>query len=254
MNTPKKTGTEITPFPQIAQPTIQQVLERFLDDQTSRLGPRTAARYRAVIGLLQSYLDGYAYQSLDNQESVLFEHHSDATGSSHLSFCQLFGANKIIENIGGFVGYFMIRKVVAGEELKRAAGTVSKKLSRWLEQNNMVDSSAARDAAAKGADAARDLPRAERAALLLADHAVASNLDTEALGEEDYLDFDHFTIVKLEPGRVWLDPSLGGESYGPITIPKEASRLLSDGWEISCALGRVRARWHIVEVGNVYPS
>ena len=107
----------IVRFPQIAQPNLEQVLEQFLDDQARGLKPRTLARYRNVVQLLQHYLDGYGYQPLGKEESKFFDHHFEATGSNQRSFCQLFGADKITENLGGFLGYFMIRKVVAGEEV-----------------------------------------------------------------------------------------------------------------------------------------
>ena len=44
-----------------------------------------------------------------------------------------------MENLGEFLGYFMVRKVVAGQELLRAAGTVTKKLARWLHDQGFID-------------------------------------------------------------------------------------------------------------------
>ena len=250
---PETPPADIVRFPQIAQPNIEQLLEQFLEDQASSLKPRTLARYRDVVQLLQHYLDGHAYQSLDKGESSLLDRHFEATGSNQRSFCRLFGADKITENLGGFLGYFMIRKVVAGEQLKRAAGTVSKKLAHWLEQRGLVDAASAREAAKRGGEAARDLPRAERAAMLLADHVAASDVEIAALEDDDYVDFEQFTVTKVEPGHVWLSSGWDDQDYGPLPIPEEASRLIGDGWEISCALGRVRGRWRLVQVGNLYP-
>ncbi len=244
---------DIVRFPQIAQPNIEQILEQFLDDRARCLKPRTLARYRDVVQLLQRYLDGYGYQPLGKEESKFFDHHFEATGSNQRSFCQLFGADKITENLDGFLGYFMIRKVVAGEELKRAAGTVCKKLARWLEQRELVSAAAARQAAERGADAARDLPRAERAAMLLAEQVAGSDVDIPALKDDDYVDFEQFTVSKVQPGRVWLSSWSDDEEYGPLPIPEEASQLIKEGWGISCALGRVRGRWQLVQVGNLYP-
>ena len=36
-------------------------------------------------------------------------------------------------------------------------------------------------------------------------------------------------------------------------LPKEATSLLKEGWELSCALGRIRGQWRILEIANVYP-
>jgi len=60
----------------------------------------------------------------------------------------------------------MIRKVMAGEELLRAAGTVTKKLARWLGDRQLVDTAAAAVAAERAGDAARDLPKECRRRLL----------------------------------------------------------------------------------------
>jgi len=55
----------------------------------------------------------------------------------------------------------MVRKVIAGRELLRAAGTVTKKLAAWLQENGHISPDEAADASERGATAARDLPRAE---------------------------------------------------------------------------------------------
>ena len=99
------------------------------------------------------------YQSLSTAEAALFDRYYNAPGDKHLEFCQLFGPDKIVANLGGFLGYFMIRKVVAGQDLKRAAGTVTKKLSTWLAAQGHVAEDEAQEGADLGAEAARDLPR-----------------------------------------------------------------------------------------------
>lgn len=55
----------------------------------------------------------------------------------------------------------MIRKVSAGAEFKRAAGTVTKALARWLAQKGYVAEQAAAESAGESARVARDLPAAE---------------------------------------------------------------------------------------------
>lgn len=58
----------------------------------------------------------------------------------------------------------MIRKVMGGADLKRAAGTVTERLSKWLAEKGYVSDGEAREGMEKGAEAGRDLPKAERAA------------------------------------------------------------------------------------------
>ncbi len=239
-----------------AEPNIGRVLEEFIVEQRFRLRPKTLARYEAVLDLLRSHLNGYAYQSLAAPEAALFERCYNAEGAEHREYCDLFGPERIVENLGSFLGYFMIRKVIAGEDLLRAAGTVTKKLSRWLAGKGYVSLDAAGEATETSAAAARDLPRAERAARILRDAADRLGIDVAALDDRDYLEFDQFTIARVEPGRVWLDVWGDGKvrSRGPIPVPEPATRWLRPGWAISCSLGRVRKSWRILEVANVYPE
>ena len=51
-------------LPRQADPNIDEVLEAFLNGQRTRLAARTVSDYRAVVQLLQSYLNGYAYQGM----------------------------------------------------------------------------------------------------------------------------------------------------------------------------------------------
>ncbi len=247
-------AAKITKLLQPACPTIDQVFDEFLDEQRRRLRPRTLSKYEDVLGLLRDHLNGYAYQSLSKAESALFDRYYNAQGDEHLEFCQLFGPDKIVANLGGFLGYFMIRKVVAGQDLKRAAGTVTKKLSTWLAGQGHVAENEAQDGADLGAEAARDLPKAERAARILYDATTDLALGSNDLSD-NFLEFDHLTIAKVEAGRLWLEGFDRGKtrSYGPIPVPAAATKLLRKGWDVSCALGRVDGTWRIVEVANVYP-
>ena len=139
-----------------------------------------------------------------------------------------------------FLNYFMVRKVMCGEGLKRAAGTVTKKLSKWLAENGYVSKEEAEDGVEEGSEAVRGLPKADRAARILSDHSDDVPFDFEDLPDEDYVDFGHFMIDRIESGKLWLTDSYGGkeELYGPIRVPASATKLLQPGWEISCGLGR----------------
>jgi hypothetical protein len=249
-------GAKIVELARPAERTIDRVLGEFLEEQRARRAPRTVARYEDVLGLLRSHLNGYAHEGLSKAEAALFERHFNAEGDEHREFCQLFGPEKIVENLGSFLGYFMIRKVVAGPDLKRAAGTVTRALSKWLAAKGYVSEDDAREGTERGAQASRDLPAAERAADILRDAAARLGVDQADLPDEDYVDFDHFTIARVEPGRLWLEIREGGKRRlcGPIPIPRSAAKLLREGWDLSCSLGRVRGTWRIVEMANVYPG
>ncbi|MGH9230807.1 MAG: hypothetical protein ACRD07_19105 [Acidimicrobiales bacterium] len=55
----------------------------------------------------------------------------------------------------------MARKVMAGEELLRAAGTVTKQVAEWMAANGYLDA-AASEAVDGGTSATRDWSRAEQ--------------------------------------------------------------------------------------------
>ncbi len=246
-------GAKIIKLPEIADPTIDQVFEEFLAEQGERLKPKTHALYETVIDLLKDHLNGYAYEGLSKAEGALFDKYFNAEGKEHREFCELFGPEEVLPNLGMFLSFFMVRKVICGEEIMRGAGTVTKKLSKWLAEKGHVSVESAREGAEKAAEAARDLPNAERAAKILY-HATADlEVDSDNLKDEDFLDFDHFTITRIEPGKLWLESFLEGGAVGPISVPKEATDLLRIDWDISCALVRVRGKWGIIEMANVYP-
>ena len=245
--------TDRTELPPVADPTIDQVFDEFLAEQTERLKPKTLSKYESVISLLRHHLNGYGYEGLSQEDSALFERHYNAEGDAHREFCEIFGPEHIIPNLGMFLSYFMVRKVSCGAELKRSAGTVTKKLSMWLAGKGYVDTEAAESAAERSAEAARDLPAAERAAQILSE---AGDLffDPSELPDEDYMEFDRYTIARLEQGKLWLEACISGEGViGPIAVPGKATALLQESWDISCALARVRGKWRLVEVANVYP-
>ena len=237
-------------------PNIHGVFDEFLEAQRARLAPKTLARYEAVLDLLGSYLNGYAHESLSAPEAARFERSYNAKGREHREFCDLFGPEKIVESLDGFLGYFMIRKVIAGEDLLRAAGTVTKKLSKWLVEKGYISLETGGEATETSATTARDLPRAEHAARILRDASARLGTDAAALDDKDYLEFEHFTITKVEPGRLWLAAWHDGtmRERGPIPAPEPATRWLRPGWTISCSLGRIRKSWQLLDVANVYPG
>lgn len=245
----------ILKLPMPADPSIDQILDAFLAEQRERLKPKTVANYEDVLNLLRYHLNGYAYENLSEAESTFLDGHSQAKADEHREFCQLFGPDKIVENLRGFLGYFMVRKVVAGQNLKRAAGTVTKKLSRWMATKGYISEDEAKLGASEGANAARDLPNSERAAQILSDAAANLAIASNDFADQNDLEFGHYTIGKIEPGKLWLENFETGRKrpLGPVQVPISATKLLRNGWDISCSLGRVRGAWRIVEVANVYP-
>lgn len=241
---PAKRGTSGAHEIKVAQPTINEVFAEFLAAEKHRLAARTYRRYEEIIDLLRHSLDGYAYQSLSRAEQASWEKRWQGDEEAG-SYCNTFGPEKIPAELGSFLGYFMVRKVMGGADLKRAAGTVTGKLVAWLAEREYIGPDDTADALERTNDAARDLPRAERLAVFLSDHARAGA--SERILEEWETDLAA-TITRVEPGKLWFD------GIGPVTVPVAASELAEEGWEVSAlALGRTRSGWKVLEMGNIYP-
>lgn len=233
----------------IAEPTIAEALSQFLSEQRARLAPKTFAKYEYAIELLQHSPNGYAYQSLDKAETKLFDRLYNAKGDEHREFCEIFGPEHILPNVGEFLGYFMVRKVICGKETLRAAGTVTKKLAAWLAAKGYVTTKDAEEAAERGGEAARNLPKAQELASLLHEFA-----EDQERGDGHNEIEDHFTVTRVERRKIWLEGMLDGREVGPIEVPDDVSQRCQVGWTISGVLGRVGRRWRIVEAWNVYPG
>lgn len=233
-------------MPPAATETIDRALDEFLAEQRERLSERTFGNYERVIELLRRSLNGYGPNALEASEHARWEHAYEAGDEE--AFCHLLGPEKVPEHLGEFLGYFMVRKVIAGHELLKASGTVTGKLVRWLEAHELIGKEAAADAAERAQGAARDLPAAERLGQLLYDVTEpAPELDVEKLPDEDWVE-DYLAITAVKPGRIWFE-----RGVGPIEVPQAASDLARPGWELFLAAVRLGRRWRLLETGPVYP-
>ena len=236
----------IRKLPQPAEKTIEAVLDEFLKEQQERLKPSTVRKYESIIDLFQSFLDGYGYESLDKQEDALFDRLYNAEGDEHREFCQVFGPEKIAGGVDEFLNYFMIRKVMCGKELMQAAGTVIKKLGKWLKEKGYIQSESAAEVVSSGATAAKELPATEELAWMLADYADCTAVDCDEVIE------DHFTIEAVEPGKLRLSAFTGDEEI-VVPVSRDISNACRVGWSISGAMGKTGKGWCILEAWNVYP-
>ncbi len=233
-------------FPTVAQPSIEEVLERFLKDQRKRLKPRTFHRYEEVIDLFRHCLNGYGHHDLDRSSEVtLYER---LYFQKNLEFCAIFGPDKIPPALYNFLNYFMIRKVMASEALLQAAGTVMRKLVNWLDEHGHIGKEEALNGDKIASEATRELPAAERLARLLynfAQHYAPRHWTDE-------LD-DYFTIEEVQPGNLILSGTI---MSGPVEVkvPQEISDHCKDGWMVNLLLGKTPQGWCILETGNVYPG
>ncbi len=226
--------------------TIDEVFAEFLDEQRARLSDRTYQQYEQVIELFAISMNGYAPNGLTDEEFAQWEQRMEVDETS--AFTGLFGPDKIPENVAEFLNYFMIRKVMAGKDLLKAAGTVTGKLARWLHEHDHIDATSAAVMADQGAEASSELPALDKLADLLYDEAERlPEFDYDKIPDDHWVD-DYLTITKVEPGALWFD---GLDA--PLAVSTKTSKAAQPGWSVNLEAVKLDGQWHAVEVGNVYP-
>jgi hypothetical protein len=119
------------------QVTINDALEAFLVEQRGRLAAKTLRRYEDVVWLLRECLDRYGHSSLSADERRRWE--KTFEGGEEDAFCRLFGSEKIPAHIDEFLDWFMVRKVMAGQDLLKASGDRSR--ASWCAGSQGTDTS-----------------------------------------------------------------------------------------------------------------
>jgi hypothetical protein len=219
--------------------TLAQVFEEFLADQKARISHKTYLKYQSVIGLYKLYLEGY-WPGHDQAE---YDRITKAGGT----FCGTFGPEEATAGYSEFLGYFMPRKVMCGRDTMQAAGTVTKKLAKWLTQKGYIEDT--EDDQEYAGDAARDLPNAAKVLDLL-DAYVEETAPARHGGEVE----DHFWVERIEPGQLWLQPLTAGDSViGPVPVPRKVTELCRPMWDIGGVVAKTAGGWRFVEVWNVSP-
>ena len=211
--------------------TIEEVLDAFIAEQRHRVSARTMRSYDDVVDLLRHSLNGYGPNTLDKTDHKRWE---KAFADDEEAFCHLFGPEHILSHLSEFLGYFMVRKVWASQELLRSAGTVTKRLARWLYEQGYVSDEDRDIAAEQGSEAARDLLRAERLASLLYNQSQTTpSFDPDDLGPRDLVE-DYLVIDRIELGSLYF---AGG--IGPVAVSEKASALAEVGWGVNITLERL---------------
>jgi len=231
----------------VANPTIQDVLDTFLEEQCRRLSARTYAHYSQVVNLLLACLNLWGHESLSDAETERFKQLRRTDAGGGREFCDLFGPEHILAHLDHFLGEFMIRKVLGGGDLKRAAGTVTGAVVAWLVEKGHVSVRKAKDAAKTCDAASRNIPRAEDLALRMTVFAQEQDASVEERVE------DLFTFTSVQPSWVWVRGMKDNRPLGPIDLPEDICSLCRVDWMITAVLGRVGRKWQFIEAWNVYP-
>ena len=219
--------------------TISQLFEEFLADQEARLSAKTYSRYEGIIHLYRSYLESY-WPGHEQKEY-------DAITKRGGTYCETFGAEDITSGFSEFLGYFMPMKVIGSDETMKAAGTVIKKLAKWLVVKGYIEDDEMTSERVR--ESARDLPATQKLFDSLGDWT-----DQNAPIHFQKKVEGHFLIQRIGPKEIWLEPFMTGEPVlGPIPVSAKIARACKLGWNIGGAVAKTAKGWRLVEVWNVSP-
>ena len=228
--------------------TIKQVFGEFLEEQEARLKPKTYGGYADAIYLFEQCLNGYAYQQLNKKDSERFDR---LYNQEHKEFCEVFGPDKIgPSEIGEFLDYFMIRKVMGSKELMKTVGRVMRKFVKWMGEKGYMQAGKFEDTAELVDELKDELPKVEELSGLIYEYIQRHPVEDFSEIRDSY-----FRVTKIEPGKLWLEDDMGdADDIGPVIVSNRISSLCKVGWIINLELGKTREGWKMLESGNVYPG
>lgn len=207
--------------------------------------PRFRPDAEQSIDLLRSALNGYGYQYLNAREGRRYQRTYDDGDEGAL--CRLFGVTVLLAYLDEYFDDFLIRKVLFRVEDLEATIAETGRFIDWLATEGHLTPSAAARARRRVAEAADEIPAAERLSHALHLEAKRVPVLSGALRDAETVE-DYLIVRRVSPGKLWF-----WDLRGPLEVPAEVSALARPGWSINLVLAKVNGRWHILEVGNVYP-
>ncbi len=103
-----------------------------------------------------------------------------------------------------------------------------------------------------GEEPGKDLAACDTFAKLLWDHVERHPVHEETDDEGEYFN-EQFTIKSIEAGKLVLEGLLEDDADIVLSLPSAVLRKARLGWSITMEITRIKGRWRILSVGNVYP-
>lgn len=233
--------------------TIQAVLQEFLEERRRTLRPAASRLYGHVLFFLELCINNYGHRNLPEPDRVRYERVYAGTEGARMDFFELFGPARLLPELDFFVETFLHQDVHTSERVASRAKFVVADLREWLVSRGYVSRGDVEEEASRDRERTRLRLRLRRLRTLLSRHLVS--VDAGSIPRRDFVPCDAHPIVRLEQGRLWLQVYRGGcpEEIGPIFLPREATRRLRVGWSLTAALARLRGRWRLVELEEIYP-
>jgi hypothetical protein len=116
--------------------TIKDIFEEFLAEQQALLNPKTYSGYEEVIYYFEKYLNGWAHKYLSDKDKIRLNEFNEGEGKK---YCEVFDPEYIRAlEIKDFLGYFVIRNVLASKTSLETLGRVMHKLVKWMHENDYM--------------------------------------------------------------------------------------------------------------------
>jgi len=226
---------------------ITQTFEKFLKEQEESLSKKTYQKYKNVIELFENYLNGYAYKNLEDENYQKFEKMFNQKGKQ---YCEIFAVQNLSTvEFNEFLSYYIIRKVMGSKSLMKDTGTVLRKFTTWLHENEYLEDKQYEMLYSTINDLKDDLPKLEVLSDLLYENGRKNSIYTY----DEYKE-SNYVINRIEEGKLWLEDYMDQEEIvGPVYVTEEISSKAQKDWSVYLVLGRVENNWYIIESGMVYP-
>jgi hypothetical protein len=226
---------------------ITKTFEKFLKEQEDSLSKKTYQKYKNVIEIFENYLNGYAYQNLEDENYQKFEKMFNQKGKQ---YCESFTVQKLSTvEFNEFLSYYMIRKVMGTKSLMKDTGTVLRKFTTWLHKNEYLEDKQYEMLYSTINELKDDLPKLTVLSDLLYENGRRNSIYTY----DEYKE-SNYVINRIEEGKIWLEDYMEPEEVvGPVYVTEEISKKAQENWSVYLVLGRVENNWYIIESGMVYP-
>ncbi|MCD4809622.1 MAG: hypothetical protein K8R17_06965 [Methanosarcinales archaeon] len=204
--------------------------------------------YENALYIFEQFLNGYAHQYLNEKDSILFD---KLHNEEHKEFCEIFGPGNIgPSEVGEFLDYFMIRKVIGSKELMKTVGRVIRKFVKWMNEKGHMPEDEFETTAEIVDELKDELPKVRELSGLIYCYIQDNPIDDFTEIVDGY-----FRVTKIEPRQLWLEGYVGSiGSVGPVSVSTEITSMCKIGWVINLELGKTGKSWKMLECGNVYPS
>jgi len=228
--------------------TIREILEEFLSEQQARLSPKTYSGYEEATYFFRTYLNSYGHRHLNRAETKRYK---KLEATEDKKFGEIFGPEHLSSSeLSDFLADFMVKKVAGNKTLMETTGRVMYKLVKWLHEKDYIPDKEYEETVEVVKKLKIDLPLVGEGTDLIYDYVQKHPVEARYTSDLDA----YFKIVKIEPGKLWLEDYLrSGNKVGPVIVSEEISSKCKVGWTVSLLVAKTGKVWRILESGYVLP-